>query len=140
MAYIWPIALIILSNLVYQTCTKTVPGNMHPMASLTITYAVGAVMCLILYFVMDRDANLFREYSKLNAAPVVLGIAIVGLEFGYISAYKAGWPVSTCFIVQAAVVAVALIGVGRVLFKEGITLNKVIGALICLVGLYFINK
>ncbi len=33
----------------------------------------------------------------------MLGIVIVGLETGWIYAYKAGWQVSTGFIVQSAV-------------------------------------
>jgi phosphate/sulfate permease len=54
----------------------------------------------------------------VNWAPFVLGIVIVGLEVGYIYAYKAGWPVSTAQIVQAAVLAVILIFVGSLLYKS----------------------
>ena len=88
--YVWPIVLVIFSNVVYQICAKSVPKEMNPFASLTITYIVGAVASAILYFVLEKDGNLIKEYSKLNWAPLVLGIVIVGLETGWIYAYKAG--------------------------------------------------
>ncbi|MCQ2550124.1 MAG: hypothetical protein MJ134_08820 [Lachnospiraceae bacterium] len=67
------------------------------------------------------------------------GIRIVGLEVGFIYAYKAGWPVSAAQIVQAAVLAIFLIFVGFFLYKEAITWNKIVGILICLAGLGLIN-
>ncbi|NLM45642.1 MAG: hypothetical protein GX200_02405 [Firmicutes bacterium] len=95
--YVWPLALVVLSNVFYQICTKSVPKDMSPLASLTITYVIGAVSSLVLYYVLNKEANIVQEYSKVNWAPFILGLAIVGLEVGYIYAYKAGWPVSTSF-------------------------------------------
>ncbi len=140
-SYIWPLALVILSNILYQICTKSVSSEIDPLASLTVTYAVGAVFSGILYFILNnKNADLIKEYSKLNWAPFVLGLVIVGLEVGFIYAYKAGWQVSTASIVQSSFLAVALIIVGALLYKEQITWNKVVGMVICVVGLVFINK
>lgn len=137
--YIWPLALVVLSNVFYQICAKSVPDGMNPFASLTITYLVGALAAGVLYFVTAQNTHLFHEYTKLNWAPIVLGIVIVGLEVGYIYAYKAGWPVSSAQIVQAAVLAVILIFVGMFLYKETISWNKVVGVVVCLAGLVLIN-
>ena len=137
--FIWPIALVVLANTVYQICAKSVPDSMHPLASLTITYLVGAVMSGVLYFVLNPGGSLMREYTKVNWAPFVLGFVVVGLEVGFIYAYKAGWQVSTASIVQSAVLAVMLIGVGALLYHEAITWNKIVGVLICLAGLALIN-
>ena len=137
---IWPIVLIVFSNIVYQICAKGVPKNMDAMASMTITYIVGAVCSGIMYFVMNKNGSLLQEYVKINWAPVFLGVSVVGLEVGFIYAYKNGWAVSTVSIVQSAFLAVALIIVGAILYHEVITANKVIGIVICLIGLYFINK
>ena len=136
--YVWPIALVVLSNVVYQICAKSVPDGINPLASLTITYLVGAAACGILYFILG-GRNLVAEYHKLNWAPIILGVVIVGLETGWIYAYKAGWPVSTGFIVQSAFLAVALVFVGYLIYKEKLTWNKLVGVGVCLVGLVFIN-
>ena len=61
------------------------------------------------------------------------------LEAGWIYAYKAGWQVSTGFIVQSAFLASALLLVGFFIYHESLTWNKLVGVVICLVGLIFIN-
>ena len=139
LSYVLPMVLVIVSNVVYQICAKSVPEGMDPLASLTVTYLVGAAASVILYYFLNNSGNLFQEYGKINWAPPVLGIVIVGLEVGWIYAYKAGWQVSTGFIVQSAFMAVALIFVGYMLYHEALTWNKILGVAICLVGLVFIN-
>lgn len=140
MSMIWPIVLIVTANIVYQICAKGVPKEMDAMASMTVTYLVGALCSGVMFFIMHPSGNLLAEYRKLNAAPFLLGISVVGLEVGFIYAYKNGWAVSTVSIVQSAFLAVALIIVGALLYHETITVNKVLGVVICLVGLYFINR
>ena len=138
-AYVWPIALVVLSNVFYQICTKSVPEGINPLASLTVTYLIGAAASGVLYYVLNRGGNLLREYSRINWAPIVLGIVIVGLEVGWIYAYKAGWQVSTGFIVQSAFLAIVLVFVGYLLYHEALTWNKLVGVGVCLVGLAIIN-
>jgi len=138
-AYIWPIALVVLSNTLYQVCAKSVPDGMNPLASLTVTYLIGAAVSCLLYFILNRDANLVREFRLLNWAPVVLGLVIVGLEIGFIYAYRAGWQVSITQIVTSVAVAVILIFVGSLLYCEAITWNKIVGIIVCLAGLVLIN-
>ena len=138
-AYIWPIALVVASNIIYHICSKSVPRDINPFASLTVTYLIGAIACAILYFTIGRGGNPVKELAKLNWAPFVLGIVIVGLEAGWIYAYKAGWQVSTGYIVQSAVLAVGLLLVGYLMYHESLTWNKITGVLVCLAGLILIN-
>ena len=137
--YIWLIALIVLSNTIYQICAKSVPEGMNPFASLTVTYLVGALASAVLYYVSGSRGNLMKEYGKLNWAPFILGIVIVGLEAGWIYAYKAGWQVSTGFIVQSAFLAAVLMVTGYLIYHEALTWNKIVGVAVCLIGLVFIN-
>lgn len=138
-AYIWPLALVILSNVFYQICTKSVPKDMNPFASVTVTYLVGALVSIIMFFAFGEDKNLVKELTKLNWAPFVLGLVIVGLEAGWIYAYKAGWQVSVGFIVQSSVLAVILLAVGYFAYNEALTWNKIVGVIVCLIGLVFLN-
>ena len=139
-SYVWPIALVVLSNVVYQICAKSVPAGLNPFASLTVTYVVGAVISVLLYFTIGRGRDFRAELDKLNWASPALGLVIVGLEAGFIYVYKAGWQVSTASTVQSAFLAIALLFVGYLVYREALTWNKVLGVVICLVGLYFINK
>ena len=137
--YIWPLAMVVLSNVAYQICAKSVPAEMNPLASLTVTYLIGAVASAILYFALRSGGNLVSEYSKLNWAPFVLGLVIVGLEVGWIYAYKAGWQVSVGFIVQSAVLSSILLFVGYFLYHEALTWNKLLGVAVCMAGLIILN-
>ena len=137
--YIWPVALVVLSNTLYQICAKSVPEGMNPLASLTISYLIGAVVSFVLYFALNRNADLVREIRQLNWAPIVLGIVIVGLEVGFIYAFRAGWQISIARIVSSATLAVILIFVGRLLYHEAVTWNKILGIIICIAGLFLIN-
>ncbi len=139
LSYIWPIALVIFSNVLYQICAKSVPEDLDPFASLTVTYLVSAAASAVLFLAFNKNTSLIKEYCKLNWSSFVLGIVIIGLEVGWIYAYKAGWQVSTGFIVHSAFLAIILIFVGYYLYHEALTWNKILGVIICLVGLGFIN-
>ncbi len=138
--YIWPIALVVFANVMYQICAKSMPVDINPLAALTVTYMVAFLSSGILYFALGRgSANLLAEYSKLNWVPFVFGLVLVALEVGFIYAYKAGWQVNTAAIVQSAFLAVALIFVGLLIYHEPLSWNKLTGVAICIVGLVFIN-
>ena len=139
-AYVWPLALVVLSNTVYHVCAKSTPEGIHPMAGLTVTYLVAAAVSALLYFLMNPGGNLIKEYGGLNWTHFVLGVVIIGLEAGFVYAYRAGWEVSTASIVSTVVLTVLLIPVGAILYREGITPKKLLGLGISLIGLYLMNK
>ena len=139
-SYIWPVALVVLSNTLYQICAKSSPETVNPIASLTITYLTAAAASVVLYCVLNRDVNLVQQWRQINWASIVLGLVLVGLEAGFIYAYKAGWQVSTAATVQSAFLAILLLAVGVALYHEAITWNKIVGVAVCLIGLAILNK
>lgn len=137
----WPIALIVLSNVFYHICSKQVPEAVDPMAALTVTYSVGAVTAVIMYFVLNRgETSLLKEYSSVNWTSVVLGVAIVGLEVGCIYMYRAGWNINTGYMFESAILAVVLLFVGKFLFGEPLTATKLAGVAVCLAGLWLMKR
>lgn len=138
--YIWPVALIVLSNIVYQICAKGIPQGMNTFASMTVTYAVATLVSGILFFISTKGSGIIQQFKLTNWATVVLGIVITGLEVGFIFAYKAGWKVNTLATVTNAFLAIALLFLGFFMYKESINWSKVVGVIICLVGLWFIKK
>lgn len=135
----WPIALVVFSNVVYHIVTKNMSNRIDPFAALTVVYLVAAVVSLLLYFLLNRDSNLIQEFKGINWAPFILGIAIVGLEAGFLVAYKNGWSVSMASIVQSSFLSIILIFVGWLCYHETLTWQKLVGAVFCMVGLMFIN-
>ena len=137
--YIWPIGLVVLSNIFYNITTKSTPHGANAFLSLTITYLVAGACSFLAYFFTAGRGTLKQEFLNLNWTSFVLGLVIIGLEAGYIFAYRAGWKVNTAPLVANTILAIALIFVGFFLFKEGINLRHVIGIIVCLVGLIIIN-
>ena len=140
LSYIWPLALVVLSNVFYHICTKSVPDKTDAFASLTVTYLIAAAVSAVLYFALGRGENIFREFTKMNWVPFLLGVVIVGLEAGVIFAYKNGWQISTLTVVENVILTSALMAVGYFMYHERLTPSKIAGLAICVVGLYFINR
>jgi len=115
------------------------PQNANPFISLFVTYTVGAILSLLIYFFGENPA-IINDMKKLNWTSILLGLSIIGLEFGYIKVYRAGWNVSTGSLVANIGLAVVLVFVGVLLYKETITLNRLIGIVLCCVGIFFLNK
>ena len=136
---LWPILLILLSNTVYNICTKSTPGNVNAFGALMITYAVATIFTAVIFVFLVKPENVLTELSHVNWTSVVLGMVIVGLELGYVFAYRAGWKVSSASLVANIGLAIVLIFVGAVLYGENITLKQLMGILICCVGLFLIN-
>ena len=136
---IWPILLVILSNTLYNICTKSTPGNVNAFGTLMITYAVATILTALIFVFLVKPENVLTELSRVNWTSVVLGMAIVGLELAYIFAYRAGWKVSSASLVANIGLAIVLIFVGVILYGENISLKQVMGILVCCVGLFLIN-
>ncbi len=79
-----------ICNTVYQVCAKSVPADMNPLASLTVTYLVAVIMSGLLYVWLSTGEDFLGEYRKLNLAPFALGAVIVGLEAGSMLIKQAG--------------------------------------------------
>ena len=135
-----PLAVIVLSNIVYHVCSKATPERANPYAMLTVTYLVGAAVSAVLFFVLSRGGNLLAEYKNLNWSAWALGIAIVGLEVGTIYMYKVGWNISVGQQINGSILAICLVIIGALFYNEQITLRKVAGIAVCLCGVYLIHR
>lgn len=140
LAYLWPILLIIASNVCYNIAAKSTPGGVNPFASLLVTYLVSALATGVMFAVssVGKDGILV-QVRQINWSSVALGLSLVGLEFGYIMAYRAGWQVSVGSLVANIALAVILVFVGALFYQEKITGFQAIGILLCLAGLVFLN-
>ncbi len=137
--YVFSIVLIVGSNIVYNVSQKSTPGTVNPFSALLITYLTAFVLTGIALIFHRCEEGVLQSFRQLNWTSVILGISIVGLEFGYLMAYRAGWNISVGSLVANIALAVALIPVGVLFYEEGFAMNKVIGAAFCIGGLILIN-
>ncbi len=139
LSMLWPIALIVFSNIFYNICAKETPAGINPFASLSVTYLVGALFSALLYFALNKDSNLLQEYVHLNWTSFVLGLAVVGLEAGSIYMYKAGWEMSRGQLVYSILLALCLILIGVTVYHESLDTSRIIGVILCMAGLILLR-
>ncbi|MBP5773703.1 MAG: hypothetical protein J6W35_06495 [Eubacterium sp.] len=138
--YIWPIGIIVLSNIVYNITTKQTPHHANAFLSLSITYGVAMISTFLIFFFTRKGESIGVALGKLNWTSYVLGIAIIGLEIGYIFAFRNGWQVNMTSIVANIILAISLLFVGFLLYKEKISITQLVGIALCLGGLVLVLK
>jgi uncharacterized membrane protein len=138
--YVFSIVLIVASNIVYNICQKSTPENANPFSALFLTYVTAAMITVIMFMFNKTDKGFLHSFKDLNWTSIALGISIVGLELGYLLAYRAGWKISLGSLVANIALAIMLIPIGIFFYKEGFDLHKIWGVVFCIIGLILINK
>ena len=115
------------------------PSEVNPYGALMVTYFVAAIISAIIFAYAVGPTNVGSEISKVNWTSIILALAIVGLEVGYVFVYRVGWSVSTASVVANIGLACVLIVVGYLLYRENVSYNQILGILVCMVGLILIN-
>ncbi len=134
-----PIALTIVSNIFYHVFQRVTPTGANPFLALTITYLTAAAVCALLLGVERPGIPLVQALAKVNWISVALGVAIVGLELGFLLAYRAGWRISLAALVSNSLVSLSLIPIGLIFFREKLSPLNLIGIVVCVIGLAMIN-
>lgn len=137
---LWPVLVVVGANTIYNISTKSTPANVNAFASLAMTYVMAALSSVVLFFLTSDSKNLLAELAKTNWTAYALGIAIIGLEFGYICIYRAGWKIGVASLVANISLACVLLVVGYFFYKEVITLKQLLGMSVCAIGLMLIVK
>jgi drug/metabolite transporter (DMT)-like permease len=137
---IWPLLVVVGANTIYNISTKSTPSDVNAFASLATSYFIAMLGSVVMFFLTSDSKNLLVEVSKTNWSALALGIAIVGLEFGYICIYRAGWKIGVASLVANISLACVLLLVGLFVYKEVITLKQLLGMGICAIGLMLIVK
>ena len=133
------IVLAVLSSLMYHVILKFTPADVNPALSLAVTYAAAVVLCLLLLPLFPLKAGMTNALRRLNWASYALAFALVGLEVGFLLAYRAGWKISITAILVNAVVTILLVPVGVSLFRERLSAANVVGILVCVISLILVN-
>lgn len=138
--YIFSIFLIVASNVMYNISQKSTPERANPFVALLVTYVTAIVITVTVLIFNKPEKGLIASIKELNWTSILLGVAIIGLEFGYLMAYRAGWNISVGSLVANIMLALVLIPVGIIFYKERFELTKVLGSVFCIAGLILISK
>lgn len=132
--------MAIVSVTFYQVFQKEISLQVNPFASLIITYLVAIVVSVIFWFAFPVGASLLVAFKSANYASYLLGITIVGIELGFLLIYRAGWKIGVANIFSSSVSAVLLLFIGMAIYREHLSLTKLLGIGLCIVGLMLLNQ
>ena len=133
------LGLTIVSTVIYHLAQKSTPATAHPVFALAVSYAVATLTCLVLLVVSPLRKGWIDSFRDLNWASFVLAFAVVGIEIGYLLAYRAGWAISLADIASNSAVGLVLLPIGLFLFRERVSSVNLAGVGVCLLGLILLN-
>jgi uncharacterized membrane protein len=135
--YLASLGLMVSCNVVYSLAQKFLPKDINPFMVLVVVYTIAGSISLGLAFSFRvvSLAEVSSTVGKLNWAVLLLGLAIVGIEFGYLMAFRSGWKISAVALVGNVMASLLLVPLGLMLLKEQIKVPNLIGIALCLIGL-----
>jgi len=131
--------IAILSVTAYQILQKQISININPVVSLMITYAVAILFTATLFILFPSENNILESLKNANYASYLLGITIVGIEMGFLLAYRNGWKLSMATPFYTSITTVLLLLIGIIFFKEYLTGIKILGIVFCILGVILLN-
>lgn len=137
--FYFSLGLAVVSSVFYHLIQKFTPANANPGLALAVSYLTAALVSLALFPFYPLKDGLGAAVRQLNWTSIGLGVAIVGLEIGFLLAYRAGWNISIAAVTANVGVAIILIPIGLLFLKEQVSPANIIGVAVCLVGLAMVN-
>jgi multidrug transporter EmrE-like cation transporter len=124
----------------YHLVLKLTPAGVNPLLSLLVTYALVTVLFGALLAASPGGFEWRQEARQLNWTAIALAVAIVGLDLAFLYLYRSGFEVSLGALVTQSSAAMLLLVVGVVVFREKLSLANSAGIVLCLVGLWLVNR
>lgn len=137
--FYFSISLAIISSALYHFAAKSTPANVNFTVSVSVTYAIAFLitLCTVPFFPIQE--SVLAELKKLNWASIGLAVAVVGIEFGFLLTYRAGWNLGIAAVLVNVVASLLLVPVAILVFKDKLSWINITGILVCLVGLLMLN-
>lgn len=132
------IGLVVAALVGYQIAQRTMPTGANPFAVVAIAYLLGIIGCVVLAPRVGKPIGL-DDAALLKHWPIwLLAGSVVGIEIGYLLAYRAGWPLATSTGVTYTATMVLLALIGATFFSEGISLRQAAGLVLAMAGVWLL--
>lgn len=139
MQSIW-LGVAIAATVAYHVVLKLTPAGVNPFLSLAVTYAIVTVIFVIVYAALPGDATVRAAFGALDWTTLALGVAVVFLDLGFMMLYRGGFDVSLGQLITQSAGALLLLLIGVAFFAEKLSLTNIGGILLCVAGLWLINR
>ena len=130
--------IAIASVTLYQIFMKSVPTNLNPVAALATIFTTALVCTLIAWKFAPIDSPEL-SWAEFSWSAVAVGMAIVGIELGYLLMYRSGWHLAAAPVIVLGGAALLLTPIGILVFRQPWSAKYAIGLVLCLGGIYLLT-
>jgi drug/metabolite transporter (DMT)-like permease len=130
--YYASLALAVCSVAGYHLAMKLVPAHVNPFLPLAAAYLLAFVLCLVGLFLWPQGS---RALGELRPGVLAIAVTVVGIELGFLLAYRAGISVGYAALTVNVASALVLIPIALWFFKDHLTPSKIAGVVLSLGGL-----
>lgn len=125
-----PLILIVLSGAAYHTFQKLVGREQNPWVVLAAVYFT-AFLCSLVPLIWARTP------VTIPSVPATLGLALacVGIELGFMLAYRGGWKMSALSTHTSVCAFIVTASLGLFFFGERIEIRTLLGLALAVFGL-----
>lgn len=127
----------IISSVGYHLGQKILPKKFSPIEILALVYGLCFLSTVLI--ATNSQKHFFQNVLQLNKneflSIIFLSIAILGIEWGYLLAYRVGLPLSSTSLICYGVQTIVLAGLGFLIFKETVQWQSVLSIIFILIGL-----
>jgi drug/metabolite transporter (DMT)-like permease len=138
-AMVWPMATIVASFIIYHMAIKALRPDLHPLAFLIGVYIIALVSTIGLWIAFPNLGPTGVRAEDMVWV-VLLGIALVGIEFGFLMAYRNGWTVSVAPTFSNVTLALIMAPIGMIFLKERLGWQGFAGLALCVLGLILMAR
>lgn len=134
------LVLVLVSNVVYHVAQKSVPRGVDPLLATAAAYVVALILTVGIWLGRAASAPIGPSLRSMNWSNVAVGLAIVGVEVGFLLIYRAGGDVSKSSALNSTALAIVLAVVGWAFFGERLAAPQWAGLGLCVAGIVLLTR
>jgi uncharacterized membrane protein len=131
--------LTVIGNLIYHVAQKSIPQQANPFFACMIIYLIASAGCFLGSFLYS-GATMAQTIKHANWAIVAAGLAVFSIEIGFLFAYRSGWKLGSAAVACSVAVTIVLFPLGVALFREALSIDRVLGTVLCALGLLLVAR
>jgi drug/metabolite transporter (DMT)-like permease len=133
-----PLLMIVGGGVLYHVSQKATPAAVDPFLALFISFGLASLACLGIF--IARQGFSAAQLHRVSWTSIALALSLVAIESGYLIGYRAGLRLNITSFVCNNLIALVLLGVGTILYREAFTLRTGSGMVICAAGLLLLLR
>lgn len=131
-----PLVTVMVAGVLYHLTQKLAPSDRDPWSLLVVVYGVAFTTSVLLWQSTGSRPLLPAGASASSVLVTIgLGVTVVGVEVGFLLAYRSGWPLTTAATLVNTALGVALALIGVACFGEHLRPRQCFGLALAASGM-----